>query len=492
MTAGETTTMNVTLTNPFDNAIFDRAVSLERPEGWQAEDVRVSIPSGESVTIPVQVTAPLVADNGELPVEVSILDGADRYTGRLNLTVQGGQEPAPTSVKVSIPNLKDTYVAGEKISINFAVNNPFDVTVNSVPSLGEGENWMPANLRGFDPEQGTPNCRYKNLGANKSYDCTTTTYEVSDLDVERGYVDIPTVWTFTNSAGETVWSKNVDVPRIELNGTQDAATDAIVTVDPINPVHSNGQSQTVEVQANVTSEGDLPAGSTVAFYLDSSPIDTAAVDAEGHASISIDVDNIASEQPERTFEVRARLVVPEDAPRSIARHALARFTVLPEQVQQNSLVIMNHPDVVSDGQTKTIVTAAKATAHDGSPVAIGTLITFRVNGIERDVVPTNAQGTAKLQLDLKPVNTEDEEYEVTVEAELGELTAQTTFKVLAGEEEEPTSTEEQPSETEQPSEPEEEPTGVAGSSNGGSFVALLALLAALGGIVGAVLGLLKL
>lgn len=108
------------------------------------------------------------------------------------------------------------------------------------------------------------------------------------------------------------------------------------------------------------------------------------------------------------------------------------------------------------------------------------------------MVPTNAQGTAKLQLDLKPVNTEDEEYEVTVEAELDELTAQTTFKVLAGEEEEPTSTEEQPSETEQPSEPEEEPTGVAGSSNGGSFVALLALLAALGGIVGAVLGLLKL
>ncbi|WP_230622942.1 MULTISPECIES: NEW3 domain-containing protein [Corynebacterium] len=136
MTAGETTTMNVTLTNPFDNAFFDRAVSLELPEGWQAEDVRVSIPSGESVTIPVQVTAPLVADNGELPVEVSILDGADRYTGRLNLTVQGGQEPAPTSVKVSIPNLKDTYVAGEKISINFAINNPFDVTVNSVPSLG--------------------------------------------------------------------------------------------------------------------------------------------------------------------------------------------------------------------------------------------------------------------------------------------------------------------------------------------------------------------
>ena len=37
----------------------------------------------------------------------------------------------------------------------------------------------------------------------------------------------------------------------------------------------------------------------------------------------------------------------------------------------------------------------------------------------------------------------DEEYEVTVEAELDELTAQTTFKVLAGEEEEPTSTEEQ-------------------------------------------------
>lgn len=175
-----------------------------------------------------------------------------------------------------------------------------------------------------------------------------------------------------------------------------------------------------------------------------------------------------------------------------SRDALARFTVLPEQVQQNSLVIMNHPDVVSDGQTKTIVIAAKATAHDGSPVAIGTLITFRVNGIERDVVPTNAQGTAKLQLDLKPVNTEDEEYEVTVEAELDELTAQTTFKVLAGEEEEPTSTEEQPSETEQPSEPEEEPTGVAGSSSGGSFVALLALLAALGGIVGAVLGLLKL
>ncbi|WP_241828368.1 hypothetical protein [Corynebacterium glutamicum] len=151
---------------------------------------------------------------------------------------------------------------------------------------------------------------------------------------------------------------------------------------------------------------------------------------------------------------------------------MARFTVLPEQVQQNSLVIMNHPDVVSDGQTKTIVIAAKATAHDGSPVAIGTLITFRVNGIVRDVVPTNAQGTAKLQLDLKPVNTEDEEYEVTVEAELDKLTAQTTFKVLAGE--------------------EEEPTGVAGSSNGGSFVALLALLAALGGIVGAVLGLLKL
>ncbi|WP_211438964.1 exo-alpha-sialidase [Corynebacterium glutamicum] len=492
VTAGETTTMNVTLTNPFDNAIFDRAVSLELPEGWQAEDIRVSIPSGESVTIPVQVIAPLVADNGELPVEVSILDGADRYTGRLNLTVQGGQEPAPTSVKVSIPNLKDTYVAGEKISINFAVDNPFDVTVNSVPSLGEGENWMPANLRGFDPEQGTPNCRYKNLGANRSYDCTTTTYEVSDLDVERGYVDIPTVWTFTNSAGETVWSKNVDVPRIELNGTQDAVTDAIVTVDPINPVHSNGQSQTVKVQANVTSKGDLPAGSTVIFYLDSSPIDTAAVDAEGHASISIDVDNIASEQPERTFEVRARLVVPEDAPRSIARDALARFTVLPEQVQQNSLVIMNHPDVVSDGQTKTIVIAAKATAHDGSPVAIGTLITFRVNGIERDVVPTNAQGTAKLQLDLKPVNTEDEEYEVTVESELDELTAQTTFKVLAGEEEEPTSTEEQPSETEQPTEPEEESTGVDGSSNGGSFVALLALLAALGGIVGAVLGLLKL
>ncbi|GAV97264.1 hypothetical protein CS176_1494 [Corynebacterium glutamicum] len=475
VTAGESTTLNVTLTNPFDNAIVDRAVSLALPEGWQAESVRVSIPSGGSVTVPVQITAPLVADNGDLPVEFSILDGADRYTGRLNLTVQGGQEPSPEtepSVKVNVPNLQDTYATGDKININFAVNNPLGITVNSAPSLGEGENWMPANLRGFDPEQGAPNCRYRNLGANQSYNCTTTTYEVSDSDVERGYVDIPTVWTFTNTAGETVWSKTVDVPRIELNGTQDAVTDAIVTVDPINPVHSNGQSQTVEVQANVTSEGDLPAGSKVAFYLDSSPIDTAAVDAEGYASISIDVDNIASDQPERTFEVRARLVVPEDAPRSIARDALVRFTVLPELVQQNSLVIMDHPDVVSGGQPKTIVVSAKATQLDGSPVAVGTPITFHVNGVEHDSVPTDEEGTADLQLTLDPVHNVGEEYEVTVEATLDELTALTTFKVLA--------------------DASEEPSPVAGSSNGGSFVALLALLAALGGIVGAVLGLLKL
>ncbi|QRZ61396.1 S-layer homology domain-containing protein [Rothia sp. ZJ932] len=103
---------------------------------------------------------------------------------------------------------QETYAEGDKIAYSFKVTNPNDYAVTVVPTAGNFD-------AGFLPNS-APNCRYRNLGAQASYDCTTAVHTVTAEDIARGYIDPVAVFEVSPQISGTTQTVEFAGERINL------------------------------------------------------------------------------------------------------------------------------------------------------------------------------------------------------------------------------------------------------------------------------------
>ncbi|MFJ4287477.1 exo-alpha-sialidase [Paenarthrobacter nicotinovorans] len=217
---GATQQVAVTVTNQETTTLSGANATIYTPTGWSATTVPVpSLAPGASVTVNVALTAPANASGPQnLNAAFTTTDGrVSQYTftatvpvaPQVGLTITG---TAPTRDVLANP-----YQVGEQLSYSLNVKSTSNVTANSVPLSGTFDS-------GFLPPS-APNCRYNNLAAGASYNCTTAKDVITAADLERGYFVPEASFSITSS---TTPSLTKTVP---FTGAAVALRDGLVTAD---------------------------------------------------------------------------------------------------------------------------------------------------------------------------------------------------------------------------------------------------------------------
>ncbi|MBP1137778.1 sialidase-1 [Arthrobacter sp. PvP023] len=191
----------VTVTNQEAHVLSGARASIYTPTGWSAATVDVpDLAPGSSATVNIQLTPPAGASGPtSLNAAFTTADGkVSQYTfvanspvaPQVGLTVAGS---APARDVAANP-----YKEGEVLSYTFAVKSTSNVTSNAVPVSGTFET-------GFLPPS-APNCRYNNLAAGASYNCTTPKHTLTPEDIARGYL-VPVAEFTVTASGNTALTK---------------------------------------------------------------------------------------------------------------------------------------------------------------------------------------------------------------------------------------------------------------------------------------------
>lgn len=118
--------------------------------------------------------------------------------------------------------LLDPYSVGEKVTFTFTVVNNRPETVTVVPTGGR--------FAPFVPSDGAGNCRYMNLRADASYNCTTAKHTVTAAELDAGFFDPATTWQV---AGQTqTLASPAFALRSNISTTVGAAS---IAGTPVNP-----------------------------------------------------------------------------------------------------------------------------------------------------------------------------------------------------------------------------------------------------------------
>ena len=111
------------------------------------------------------------------------------------------------SVTSKFVNPKATpYVVGDVLRFEYRVTNLTDAVTTVVPS---------GNQQGFDPADGAPNCRWRNLPGNDAYTCKTAYHRVTESDLDTGTFTPQTTWVSTAVSGD-VTTVRLDGPAVQL------------------------------------------------------------------------------------------------------------------------------------------------------------------------------------------------------------------------------------------------------------------------------------
>ena len=197
---GATSQVAVTVTNQEAATLSGAKATVYTPAGWTAATVPVpDVVPGASVTVNVALTAPANASGPQnLNAALTTADGrVSQFTftatvpvaPQVGLTITG---TAPARDVIASP-----YLAGDVLSYTFNVKSTANVTANSVPASGNFETGF------LPPAQGAPsvpNCRFNNLAAGATYNCTTAKHTVTAEDIERGYFVPQASFAITASA----------------------------------------------------------------------------------------------------------------------------------------------------------------------------------------------------------------------------------------------------------------------------------------------------
>lgn len=197
---GATSQVAVTVTNQEAAVLSGSTATVYTPSGWSATTVPVpDVAPGASATVNVALTAPADASGPQnLNAAFTTTDGrVSQFTftatvpvaPQVGLTITG---TAPARDVITSP-----YQVGDVLGYTFTVKSTANVTANSVPVSGNFET-------GFLPPApgapSSPNCRFNNLAAGATYNCTTAKHTLTAEDIARGYFAPQASFAITASA----------------------------------------------------------------------------------------------------------------------------------------------------------------------------------------------------------------------------------------------------------------------------------------------------
>ncbi|CAM3316305.1 Sialidase precursor [Arthrobacter ulcerisalmonis] len=220
VTAGGTTQVPVTVSNQEAATLTGATATVYTPAGWSATTVPVpAVAPGASATVSVALTAPAGASGAQnLNAAFTTADG------RVSQTTFAATAPVNAQVGLTITGTApardvqaNPYAVGETITYSLSVKSTSTVTANAVPVSGTFDS-------GFLPPS-APNCRFNNLAAGASFNCTTAKHVVTAADVQRGYFVPAASFSITASATPSL------TKTVPFTGAGVALRDGLVSAD---------------------------------------------------------------------------------------------------------------------------------------------------------------------------------------------------------------------------------------------------------------------
>ncbi|MFC9932713.1 exo-alpha-sialidase [Glutamicibacter sp. NPDC127525] len=235
--AGTTVDVPVTITNQEAQTISG-TIDIGASNLFNAAATQVTdLASGQSTTVNVPITIAATALGVQsLQLQFTSASGS---TSQATIAAQvAGQEVTGIEVvgqrgDASRDLAADPYAVGEKVPYSFRVSNIGNINQWVVPAEG---NFSPFAAKPVGESSPAGNCRYSNLGADKSYTCATPRHEVTDQEIADGYFVPQTRWTsgrigeYTSVVDEyTVTGEEVDLldrqPAFSVEVSQPAVAD---------------------------------------------------------------------------------------------------------------------------------------------------------------------------------------------------------------------------------------------------------------------------
>ncbi|MCK7637012.1 exo-alpha-sialidase [Corynebacterium pygosceleis] len=424
---GETVTVTGTVTNTLGDDIVDRPLEIVLPAGWTGEAPNVTVAAGDTQEVSFEVTAPADAPNGTVEGTLRIDDAGVVKQDTFSIEVVDGHvlSAGDVSITASVKNPGEDFVEGSKIHYNFRVDNPHPTPVGVLPS---GE------LELFDPDTSPhKSCRWNRFNGNTVADCGFPEHTVTGEDIQRGYYEPTVSWRIgrPGHGGDPYKIITMTLPRVTF-GDEGQITEnhADLSIEPIAPVQATGGP--VDFTAVVTVEmreedAEIPEDARIALYVDTVKAGEADVTAEGTASIPFTVPNVPSGSDSVTHQLRARLVATA-APgvQLLSRDAQGSATVTPEDrpVVERTVTLGEQPDIVSDGQPRSIPLSARVSGPDGTVAGIP--VVFSVDGETVAESTTNMDGLAVVRYTVDSIATGGPERNVNVSAAIEESSDSTT------------------------------------------------------------------
>ncbi|WP_240796042.1 exo-alpha-sialidase [Yimella sp. RIT 621] len=210
LTPGSPTKISVTVTNQ-EQAPLSGSVDVQVPSGWTSQPAAITdLAPGASTTLEVTVTAPSAASGAHAMQTVfTMADGRQSQT-TLRATLPGVMGATITGARADVGRNLATnpYRTDEQVPYSFRVTNNSAFTVTVTPTAGPFVPFLPP---------GPGNCRWGNLPAGGSYNCTTPSHTVTADELAQGFFTADTIWQLTASgqSPRTVEVKGGEVDLVQ-------------------------------------------------------------------------------------------------------------------------------------------------------------------------------------------------------------------------------------------------------------------------------------
>ncbi|GAA1888453.1 hypothetical protein GCM10009715_37930 [Paeniglutamicibacter psychrophenolicus] len=193
---GTTHQLPVTITNQEATAISG-SLKLTADKRFSANTVEIGeLAPGESRTVELDVKVPATANGSYLLQTVFTAADGTEAQGNVRATVAGqevtGLEITGTRTDTDRDLAANPYAAGEKVPYSFKVTSASNIAQWVVPTEG---NFAPFAAKPVGEASPAGNCRYGNLAAETSYNCTTPRHTVTDEELLDGFFTPLTTWT---------------------------------------------------------------------------------------------------------------------------------------------------------------------------------------------------------------------------------------------------------------------------------------------------------
>jgi sialidase-1 len=209
---GTEASTDLSVTNQLGPILKGATLTAEAPEGWTVTpaDASLTLRPKQTSSTSVTVAVPASATGGTYAIPVRLTDAAGRSSvGTITVVVPKNADDKDGLISVSsrFVNPKEApYAVGDVLRFEYRVRNLTDAVTTVVPS---------GNLQGFDPADGAPNCRWRNLPGKGAYTCSSAYHTVTDADLSTGSFTPRTTWVSTAVTGD-VTTVRLDGPAVPL------------------------------------------------------------------------------------------------------------------------------------------------------------------------------------------------------------------------------------------------------------------------------------